>query len=171
MWICLSNAFFSVVAKSEDPPDYLRVRARRAADIFRVFGRRPTFQPRSDYAWHCRVPLADVQKMLSNEIRKITYENFKDTVGDDELHNAYVNVWSAMSRIQKTAPFTGAPRDPAPTTNGKPWVGTRKRRWKTDAELNDPVPPLTAPIPKTNADRKWLEISQRHQASLFSGVR
>ena len=37
----------------------------------------------------------------------IDYPYFKDSVEDEDLHHAYLNVWQAMSRIQNPPPYSG----------------------------------------------------------------
>ena len=45
---------------------------------------------------------------LDRVIENISYENFKDSVEDHELHLAYMKVWTAMSEVQHPRPYSTA---------------------------------------------------------------
>lgn len=107
MWIMLNNAFLSVV-KKDCGPGKLLVRARRAADIRRIFpGAKVQTTPRADYRYRAVVPVASVSLALDREVRRIAYDNFKDSVTDARLHSAYLQVWHDMASIQATPPYQG----------------------------------------------------------------
>lgn len=108
MWIMLSDAFISIVAK-DCGPDELLVRARRAGDIRKVFGRgvKVTRYTKSDYLYRAVVKRTAVASALANEIWNVDYPNFKDSVRDDKLHNAYLRVWTAMAEVQPLRPYSG----------------------------------------------------------------
>jgi hypothetical protein len=108
MWIMLSDAFISIVAK-DCGPDELLVRARRAGDIRKVFGKsvKVTRYTKSDYLYRAVVPKADVAAALARAIDGIEYPNFKDSVKDDKLHDAYLRVWTAMAAVQPLPPYSG----------------------------------------------------------------
>lgn len=99
MWIFLSDAFFSVVHK-DCKPDEVIVRARRKGDIERVFPRKMrskiTKLLHADYLYRTTVKRSVLAEVMKVEIDRITYANFKDSVDDDELHSAYLRVWSVM---------------------------------------------------------------------------
>src|SRR5262249_38563679 len=100
MWLLLKDSFFSVVWKQDDPDAYLTVRARRSGDIEKVFGRKGTLMPKSDYRWHARIPREDIKKAMAREIDKITYPNFK-SAASDELHGPYMRVWHDLAEVQR----------------------------------------------------------------------
>ncbi len=109
MWIMLNDAFFSIV-KKDCARDELLVRARRPGDIEKVFPEakgRLEQSTRSDYAYRAVVKTHVVKTALDGEINRINYANFKDSVQDDDLHDAYMAVWLAMSKVQPTAPYSG----------------------------------------------------------------
>lgn len=111
MWIMLNDAFFSIVAK--DAPDgSLLVRARRRGDIEKVFGRRIKVDEddRGDYLFRARIPRSEIAEVLERELGRVNYANFKDSVTDKHLHDAYLSVWSAMARTQPVAPYSGSRR-------------------------------------------------------------
>ena len=108
MWIMLSDAFISIVAK-DCGPDELLVRARRAGDIRKVFGKavKVTRYTKSDYLYRAVVPKHDVMGALARAVEQIDYPNFKDSVKDDKLHGAYLRVWTAMAAVQPLPPYSG----------------------------------------------------------------
>jgi len=131
MWILLNDAFFSIVAK-DAPEGHLLVRARRRGDIEKVFGRRTVVQEddRGDYLFRARIPRSEIAEVLERELGRVTYANFKDSVVDQKLHDAYMRVWTAMAETQPVAPYSGARRGlllPAPSATGQ----QRKKRKYT----------------------------------------
>jgi hypothetical protein len=109
MWICLYDCFFSIV-KKDCAPDELMVRARRPGDIEKVFKTAQVQEyDRSDYHYRAAVKVVDVIAALSTEVEDIDYNNFKNQVKDNKLHNAYLRIWTEMSMLQPKAPYHGLP--------------------------------------------------------------
>ena len=52
--------------------------------------------PRRDYAWRTIVTKTQMKKAMDKLVDDIDYTNFKDSVKDEELHDAYVGVWTEM---------------------------------------------------------------------------
>lgn len=105
MWLMLSDAFFSIV-KKDCARDELLVRARRRGDIEKVWPEaKVTEYDRSDYLFRARIKTKDVVHALIGEVYRVNYDNFKSSVQDDELHRAYMRVWSAMADVQETPPY------------------------------------------------------------------
>jgi hypothetical protein len=106
MWLSLNKCFLSIVHK-DCKPDELLVRARGKGDIEKVFpaaiGKRTKG---TDYLFRAVVKRIDVSNALRDEVMAIDYDNFKDSVRDDELHRAYSSVWSVMSRLQEGGPYS-----------------------------------------------------------------
>lgn len=103
MWVMLNDAMFSIVEDRNDSTQ-LVVRARREGDIEKVFKvpQEDVFEnDTSDYRFRIWVDRDRVEEVISDEVRRIDYTNFKDSVGDDELHDAYVKVWTAMFNMQE----------------------------------------------------------------------
>lgn len=96
MWICLNNAFLSAIEDRYDN-NYLMVRARIKKHLEDVFSNRLTeiFSiPNSDYAWRIRILKSDYADIISKKIlEEITYDNFKNSVNDDLLHDWYYKIW------------------------------------------------------------------------------
>ena len=100
MWICLNNAFLSIV-KKDGKPDELCVRARNKEHINNVFpDAKVMVTPFNDYRYRAFVSATEVAKVLSNTILGIDYDNFKNSVVEHNLHEAYSRFWSVMYRYQ-----------------------------------------------------------------------
>lgn len=108
MWICLNNAFLSIVSK-DCTPDCLLVRARRRGDIETVF---PSTKGKvrrtvgNDYLYRAEVPRSEVGAALAAQAQSIDYDNFKNSVKNRSLHDAYAAVWHNISALQEIAPYS-----------------------------------------------------------------
>lgn len=116
MWICMNDAFLSIV---NDPTDYrtLQVRARDRQHLVNFWKElKPKLgeaqfealiassiehTPDRDYQWRSFVYREDVANIISNQILNIYYNNFKDSVEDYKLASAYSRVWSQMIVIDE----------------------------------------------------------------------
>lgn len=100
MWIFLNNAFLSIVSNHEYPHN-LTVRARAKGDIERVFPRAKVMHtPGRDYAFRAYVPRKVVGGTIGRLATENTATNFKDSVKEQDRHDAYLDVWTAMMRFQ-----------------------------------------------------------------------
>jgi hypothetical protein len=108
MWLCLNRAFLSVVEPQPGSPCLL-VRARRRGDIEAVFGKNYQVEerPERDYLFRALIPRQVVAEVIAAEVGTIDYPNFKDSVSDHKLHDAYAAVWRIMARLQPTPPYSG----------------------------------------------------------------
>jgi hypothetical protein len=108
----LNDCFFSIVQK-DCKRDELMVRARRPGDIEKVFpemdGKVTEFTA-SDYHYRAAIGKDRIKEALANEIDRVIYSNFKSSVDDRPLHDAYVSVWHAMARLQPQKPYAGVSR-------------------------------------------------------------
>lgn len=122
MWICLSNAFLSIVEPHEPvAEDVLLVRARRAGDIQAVFPHAKVRRtPARDYLFRALIPREEVARAVAAKVTAIGYTNFKASVRSKPLHDAFARFWGIMSGLQPTAPYSGA-------------RGRRQRRLPMDA--------------------------------------
>ncbi len=103
MWLCTSSAFLSIVADRYNP-DRLLVRARMSGHIEAVFPEAEVFtDDRADYFFRAFISRDEVASVISNEIRGIDYDNFKSSVPDDALHDAYMGFWEIMHDLQETS--------------------------------------------------------------------
>jgi hypothetical protein len=103
MWVCLNNAFLSIVADKTDSSKLL-VRARVEGDIEQVF---PVcaveFTPvNHDYLYRASIPREVVASRLAALAEDISYTNFKDSVRENWRHNAYMRIWNIMYQAQET---------------------------------------------------------------------
>lgn len=111
MWICLNDAFLSIVAHYDDP-NKLLVRARIKGDIERVFPDAVVYQREgSDYLYRADVQAGEVSVVIAHRITQIDYTNFKSSVKSRPLHDAYLGFWHIMYQLQeRLAPKTRPPR-------------------------------------------------------------
>ena len=82
----------------------LLVRARVKGDIEKVFEDADVFEDENaDYKYRSYICRENVANVISYELLKIDYDNFKSSVSKDEMHrsHAYMNVWSALNKLQK----------------------------------------------------------------------
>lgn len=101
MWLALSNSFLSIVADRKDK-NRLLVRARVAGHIEAVFPTAEVFTDRgADYLYRAYIKRSVVAAALTDQIQAIDYDNFKSSVADHELHQAFLRVWSVMRNLQE----------------------------------------------------------------------
>ena len=103
MWIVLNKSFLSIV-KNRNNENELLVRARVKGDIEKVFENADVFEDENaDYRYRAYIDRKNVADKISDELLKINYDNFKNSVSKDEYNrkNAYMNVWSALNKLQK----------------------------------------------------------------------
>lgn len=106
MWVCLNNAFLSIV-QPPAKPGMLLVRARRKGDIERVFANAKVERtPGRDYLWRAFLPREQVGQVLAQHVTAIDYGNFKDSVADHKLHDAYARFWGIMANLQELRPYS-----------------------------------------------------------------
>ena len=100
MWIALNNSFLSIVRKQ--PRDtFLTVRARVEGDIERVFpNAKVQVGGGTDYKFRARVGQKIVADAIAKQITGINYSNFKNSVMEDDRHDAYFGIWRAMMSMQ-----------------------------------------------------------------------
>ena len=110
MWIMGTDFFLSVVRK-DCSPGQLLVRARREGDIEKVFGKVEVQKDTTaDYLFRARIDEERVAEAMRSELRRIDYGNYKSSVRDKRLHDALLDVWTSMSKLQ----------DPPPNSSRRP---------------------------------------------------
>jgi hypothetical protein len=113
MWICIKNAFVSIVSK-DVAPDELLVRARRPGDLERIFpGCKVIEKDGSDYQFRAAIKRDVIAAAIAKQIAGISYPNFKNAVKDDALHSAYASFWHQHARLQPRAPYSRRSAEPA----------------------------------------------------------
>jgi hypothetical protein len=107
MWVCISDAFLSIVHK-DCAPDELLVRARRQGDIKKLIPcATETKTVGNDYLYRAVVKRAVVAEALTKlAMSTIDYDNFKNTVRDNKLHSAFNRIWHVMADMQVIAPYS-----------------------------------------------------------------
>lgn len=138
-----NDCFLSIVSKDCAPGELL-VRARRPGDIEKVFGRRTkvTRSTDSDYLYRAVVERADVVEAMEREVNRVDYPNFKDSVADTDLHDAYLRVWTAMSQVQDPPPYSAV------------W---KKPRYDIHAQVAKLGADSLLPPPKTKRKKKGVK--------------
>jgi hypothetical protein len=102
----LSDCFLSVVSK-DCARDEVMIRARRKGDIEKIFpNAKVSRYTKSDYLYRAAVKREYLKAALCGEVDRINYDNFKSSVTDTPLHNAYLRVWTAMSTLQEVRPYS-----------------------------------------------------------------
>ncbi|MBB3017683.1 hypothetical protein FHR70_000723 [Microvirga lupini] len=110
MWICLNNAFLSIIEPVKGG-DKLRVRARRKGDIEAVFpGAKVERTPGRDYLYRAELPREQVVAAIASQVAGISYPNFKDSVKNKPLHDAYARFWGIMANLQELRPYSTTKR-------------------------------------------------------------
>ena len=100
MWLCLNRGFISVVADRGNTDRFL-VRARIEGHIQAIFPEATVFADESaDYLYRAYIDRKEVALQVGNEILGIDYDNFKASVDDRELHDAYMAFWRVMHKLQ-----------------------------------------------------------------------
>lgn len=106
MWIVTSDSFLSVVHK-DCQPDELLVRARREGDIEAVFPKAKVKKTvGSDYLFRACIKRTEVAAVLSKRLQELQYDNFKNSIRDDQLHSACNKVWHTMAAMQPIPPYS-----------------------------------------------------------------
>jgi len=100
MWIFTNSGFISVVADRNSTGNLL-VRARVRGHIQAMFPCADVFtDEHADYYYRALLPRKTVADAMAQSVESIQYPNFKDSVSNPTLHDAYLKVWEAMRRLQ-----------------------------------------------------------------------
>lgn len=109
MWIFTSDSFLSIVHKN-CAPDELMVRARRDGDIEALFPNAKVQKTvGNDYLYRARIKRDVVAAVMIKQVEQLKYDNFKNSIRDDQLHNAASRVWSVMAATQAIPPYSAQP--------------------------------------------------------------
>lgn len=102
MWLCFNNAFISAVADRNDP-NRLVVRARRREHLENLFGQNMEIvvSTDSDYKYRVFVERGLLADLAHKTLMSLSYDNFKNSVEDDDLHDLYADFWELHHKIQK----------------------------------------------------------------------
>lgn len=126
MWIFFNDAMLSIVAHPAKP-NTLVVRARAKGDIERVFpGSKVTRTPQRDYLYRTEVERWAVAEAISDRAHENAATNFKDSVAENDRHDAYAEVWRVMLRFQQARDSKPVRKAPATMTARKAPRSTTK---------------------------------------------
>jgi hypothetical protein len=107
MWICLNNAFLSVVA-DRDRPEQVLVRARKEKHLKSFLAlsadtkkREIITTPQADYIVRAYITRAELANLLALSVQRINYPKFKPSVKEKELHDLYMRFWSSHYSYQE----------------------------------------------------------------------
>ena len=105
MWLCLNDAFLSIVDDGK-VDGCLVVRARRKGDIEKLFPSVKVITLKSrDYQFRAHVSRELIAEQVAAQVMAIDYPNFKDSVQDNDLHDAYAGFWQLHARLQPKRPY------------------------------------------------------------------
>ena len=95
MWIYLTEGAFSIVAH-RDKPDHLLVRSRHPNSIRRAFPHAKQYYIQdADYPYRADIRRNHVAEFLIQRLTLMTYDNFKNTVVNDEDYSNLLNkIWA-----------------------------------------------------------------------------
>ena len=101
MWLCLNDAFFSIVTDRHNPSRLL-VRARQVGDIERYFPQAAVeVGTGSDYLFRAYIDRQQVAAVIALAVADIHYDNFKNSVRDGARRRAYSQFWGTMYQFQE----------------------------------------------------------------------
>jgi hypothetical protein len=127
MWLSTNQGFLSIVANPAGP-EWLLVRARRKGDIESLFPDAEVKRtPGRDYLYRASIERGALAVVVARALLNIDYGNFKNSVHDDRLHEAYADVWRVMSRLQAVSPYG---RD-SPAARKREGVAVKSRKRGT----------------------------------------
>ena len=129
MWVCLNNAFLSIV-EHRDNSSLLMVRARRWEDLLNTFPSEEhdiIVTPDADYPYRLILPRGEVRYWLYEAVDRISYPNFKASVpaSDPDRKKFYGQVWQAGHDFGRKVPIRSRvpkPDDSDTPVMFPPWV-------------------------------------------------
>jgi hypothetical protein len=154
MWIALNDGFISIVTadrkrlpkaekkllKGKGRP--LCVRARKAEHLARLFPGKKLYEFRNrDYPARVFIGADELAPLIAERVLAIDYDNFKSSVRDRPLHDAYMGVWGVMHSYQHgrydPKPYYGPQQSSfAYDRGGGPW-GPSEDDWKRNADRDE----------------------------------
>jgi hypothetical protein len=96
MWLYISGGFLSIVAHRHES-DNLLVRARHPRHIQALLPDAEVFHLRdADYHFRAVVSRNDVQQALAGYMLTMDYDNYKNSIEDENFHGVCSDVWRTM---------------------------------------------------------------------------
>ena len=94
MWHCFNDGFVSAV-QDRNKLDSLVIRSRKKKILQNLFPNAEIIVGGStDYNYRVFCSKKEWSKIVADRIMNIGYDNFKNSVSDDDLHNLYAKFWS-----------------------------------------------------------------------------
>lgn len=102
MWIITNKSFLSIV-EDRNRPNVMVVRARIRGDIEDFFGKDVlVFETEdSDYRFRSFISRSLFKDEMVKHINNIDYDNFKNSVKDDQRYSWYTRIWWVMHEVQE----------------------------------------------------------------------
>jgi len=101
MWLCFNNGFVSAV-QDRNNPDRFVVRARRREHLEDNFpGYEIVVGGSTDYYYRIFINKKEFNEIVSKKIMDVDYDNFKNSVEDDDLHDLYARFWTLHYKFQE----------------------------------------------------------------------
>ena len=102
MWLMQNDGFISAVLDTRDPTgESLVIRARMIEHLMNQFPNEKIIENAgTDYKYRIFITKQKLADLMTRRIMDIDYTNFKNSVGDDRLHNMYADIWSVGYRYQ-----------------------------------------------------------------------
>jgi hypothetical protein len=102
MWIMTNKGFISIVADRNDKNN-LMVRARIKEHLPAIFGEavEVTETPDGDYRFRTTLPRYIVSAVVAQLVTDTNYTNFKNSVPNGPYHDALMETWNTMYRLQQ----------------------------------------------------------------------
>ncbi len=100
MWIYTSLGMTSIVRHREQP-EKMMVRARQPEVLKALFpAEKLVITPSADYRYRMEVNQTEVIAAIYDQLEGMQYDNFKNSITDDDYHTACSQVWGVMYRYQ-----------------------------------------------------------------------
>ena len=99
----MTNRGFISAVQYKNNPNLIVVRARAPGHLVEIFGPQTEeiCSPNNDYSWRTILTRKEFEEGVVNAMRNIDYTNFKNSVQDEDLHDAYLDVWTDMFMYQR----------------------------------------------------------------------
>ena len=101
MWIFTNKGFLSAV-EDRNNAEKLIVRARSKQHLRNIFGNEAKIEvtPTADYRYRVSVDKKSFAELIKKEVENISYDNFKNSIKEEDYHHAASEVWMSMRYYQ-----------------------------------------------------------------------
>lgn len=101
MWIFTSEGMISIV-RHRELPQQLMVRARQPEILISLFPENELIiTPDADYRYRKIIAQSDLIEVLNEEVEDMQYDNFKNSISNQDYHDACSRVWGCMYQYQQ----------------------------------------------------------------------